>query len=220
MLSRLRRKFTYANVAASLALFLALGGGAYAASRLPKNSVGSRQIAKNSISSSKIKNGSLLAVDFKSGQLPAGARGATGAAGPAGPLLDTLPSGKTLFGTYAILGKAASGTNDREAAAVSFQFPLAAAPARSVVVPSGAANPDPTNCPGTPSAPAATPGTLCAYEGVKVNTSGTKLCAVAASGGCGAGAGGTADRFGSSVETFAASDGIYLTSGTWAVTAP
>ena len=32
----LRRHLTYANVAASLALFLALGGAAYAATQLPK----------------------------------------------------------------------------------------------------------------------------------------------------------------------------------------
>jgi hypothetical protein len=216
---------TYANVMATLALFIALGGGAYAASKLPKNSVGPKQIKKDSITSSKIKNGSLLAADFKSGQLLRGATGAQGPKGdpgPGGPLLDTLPSGKTLFGTYAVLGKASvsSGIDDREAAPISFQFPLAAAPARSVLVPSGAANPDPTNCPGSPTAPAATAGTLCVYEGVKVNTTGTKLCAAAVSGTCGAGAAGTSDRFGSSVEAFAAADGVYLTSGTWAVTAP
>ena len=36
----LRRHLTYANVVASLALFLALGGAAYAATQLPQNSVG------------------------------------------------------------------------------------------------------------------------------------------------------------------------------------
>jgi hypothetical protein len=208
---------------ATLALFIALGGGAYAASKLPKNSVGPKQIKKDSITSSKIKNRSLLAVDFRSGQLPRGATGAQGPkgdTGPGGPLLDTLPSGKTLYGAYAILGHATGTTNDRSSASVSFQFPLAAAPTKSVLVPSGAANPDPTNCPGSPTAPAATAGTLCVYEGVKVNTTGTKLCAAAVSGTCGAGAAGTSDRFGSSVEAFAAADGVYLTSGTWAVTAP
>jgi hypothetical protein len=222
MLSKLRRKVTYANVVATLALFIALGGGAYASSKLAKNSVGSRQIQKNSITSSKIKNGSLLAADFKAGQLP---RGATGAQGPkgdtgaAGPLLDTLPSGKTLYGTYAILGDRSGSGNDRQAATISFQFPLTAAPTRAVFVPSGGSNPDATNCAGSATAPTATPGTLCVYEGVRVNTSSSKLCAVAATGGCGPSSG-TSDRFGTSVETFAAADGVYISSGTWAVTAP
>ena len=80
---------TYANVVATLALFIALGGSSYAALKLPANSVTSAQV----------KNGSLLKKDFKAGQLPKGAkgakgakgdkgapgdRGATGAAGPAG----------------------------------------------------------------------------------------------------------------------------------------
>jgi Collagen triple helix repeat (20 copies) len=67
----MRRHLTYANVVASLALFLALGGGAYAVTKLPKNSVTSAQV----------KNGSLLAKDFKKGQLK---RGAAGTAGPQG----------------------------------------------------------------------------------------------------------------------------------------
>src|SRR5258705_12135535 len=65
----MRRHLSYANVTATLALFVALGGGAYAATKLPANSVTSVQV----------KNGSLLAKDFKKGQLK------TGKAGPAGP---------------------------------------------------------------------------------------------------------------------------------------
>ena len=39
-MERLRNSVSYANVMATIAVFLALGGGAYAALRLPKNSVG------------------------------------------------------------------------------------------------------------------------------------------------------------------------------------
>lgn len=82
-MARFRRHVNYANVIATLALFLALGGGAYAAIKLPKNSVTTTQV----------KNGSLTAKDFKKGQLkgktgpqgPAGAPGAQGERGPAGP---------------------------------------------------------------------------------------------------------------------------------------
>lgn len=44
MKNRLRLKLTYANVIATIALFLALGGGAWAATAFPRNSVGSAQI--------------------------------------------------------------------------------------------------------------------------------------------------------------------------------
>src|SRR3954469_19546190 len=57
-----------------VALFVALSGGAYAATALPANSVGSTQV----------RNHSLMGVDFKAGQIPAGKRGAAGPAGPAG----------------------------------------------------------------------------------------------------------------------------------------
>jgi hypothetical protein len=63
---------SYANVTATVALVVALGGTSYAAIKLPKNSVTSVQV----------KDKSLLKKDFKTGQLPAGK---TGPAGPAGP---------------------------------------------------------------------------------------------------------------------------------------
>jgi hypothetical protein len=81
MWSKIRSSLTYANVIATLALFLALGGGAYAAFKLPKNSVGSKQLKTNAVNSSKVKNGSLLAGDFKAGQLPVGAQGVQGIQG-------------------------------------------------------------------------------------------------------------------------------------------
>jgi hypothetical protein len=82
---RIRRSFSYANVMATMAVFLALGGGAYAAIKLPKNSVGTKQIRKNAVVSSKVKNGSLLSKDFKAGQLPQGLKGDPGAKGDPGP---------------------------------------------------------------------------------------------------------------------------------------
>ena len=75
----------HATVVAYLALFIALGGSSYAATKLSRNAVKSTNIASNAVTSSKVKNGSLLAKDFKAGQLPKGAKGDQGAAGPAGP---------------------------------------------------------------------------------------------------------------------------------------
>lgn len=93
MFSRLRRHLTYANVMATVALFIALGGSSYAAVRLSANSVGSRQIkrdavkeseiAKSAVESEEVRNGSLRAVDFA--RLPVGARGEKGAVGARGP---------------------------------------------------------------------------------------------------------------------------------------
>lgn len=83
----IRRRVTYANVASTIALVIAISGGtAYAASHL----ITGKQIAKSTITAANIKSHSLLASNFKNGQIPAGAKGpmgpqgAQGAAGPAG----------------------------------------------------------------------------------------------------------------------------------------
>jgi hypothetical protein len=67
-----------------LALFVALGGTSYAATKLPAASVGSRQLAPNAVTSSKVKDGSLLAKDFRKGQLLSGAAGPVGLSGAKG----------------------------------------------------------------------------------------------------------------------------------------
>ncbi len=56
MVHRNRLRPTYASVTATLALFIALGGGAYAATALPANSVGPKQIKKNAVERSKLKS--------------------------------------------------------------------------------------------------------------------------------------------------------------------
>ncbi len=83
----MRPRATYANVTATLALVVALGGGAYAATALPKNSVGAAQLKKDAVTSVAVKDRSLLARDFKAGQLPAGPQGPAGAAGTAGDVV-------------------------------------------------------------------------------------------------------------------------------------
>jgi hypothetical protein len=85
MLSQVRSRLSYANVMATVAVFLALGGGAYAAIKLPKDSVKAKQIAKGAVRSSEVKNRSLLPADFKARSLPAGQRGPQGEPGKPGP---------------------------------------------------------------------------------------------------------------------------------------
>lgn len=93
----LRPRLTYANVVATLALVLALGGGTvYAAVKLGKNEVKSKNIAKgavkgsdlskNAVTSPKVKNGSIEAGDLAAGVIPQIAANVTGTAtgGPQG----------------------------------------------------------------------------------------------------------------------------------------
>lgn len=75
MLARLRQRLTYANVMATIAVFIALGGSGYAAVTLKRNSVKGKHIAKNAVTSAKVKNRSLKRKDFASGQLPKGLPG-------------------------------------------------------------------------------------------------------------------------------------------------
>jgi hypothetical protein len=59
MLARMRSGVTYANAMATIALFVALGGGAYASIVLPASSVGTTQLKKNAVTTKKIKNGAV-----------------------------------------------------------------------------------------------------------------------------------------------------------------
>ena len=101
-MKRLRERVTYANVIATVALFVALGGTAYAAVKLPKNSVGAKQLKKNSVTGAKVKNGSLTGADIKSstlGQVPSAANAANAASLGGLPSSAFAASSHSLFGT-------------------------------------------------------------------------------------------------------------------------
>ena len=113
-MKHIRTRLTYANVMSSIAVFLVLGGAAFAAVQLPKNSVGTKQLQKEAVSLAKIKKSAQTALKGQTGPTgPAGATGATGAAGPAGPKGATGPEGPrgTAVGYAHIL---ANGTLDTE----------------------------------------------------------------------------------------------------------
>ena len=86
MSRRIRNRLTYANVIATLALFVALGGSSYAALKLPRNSVGSQQIRTGAVASSEVKDRSLRLQDISkpARESLAGKQGPPGAQGPAG----------------------------------------------------------------------------------------------------------------------------------------
>jgi hypothetical protein len=69
-----RKRLTYANVVATLALFLALGGASYAAIRvgsgsIVNNSVRTQDLRNNDVRSRDIRNGAILGRDVGANQL-------------------------------------------------------------------------------------------------------------------------------------------------------
>jgi hypothetical protein len=62
-----RPRLTYANVVASLALFAALGGVSYAATTLPKGSVGPDQIQAEAVRTGKVADDAVTAVKLAQG---------------------------------------------------------------------------------------------------------------------------------------------------------
>jgi hypothetical protein len=108
----LRSRLTYANVAATTALFLAVGGGTvYAAFNLGKNDVHSKNIApkavktsdlaKNAVTSPKIKDGSVQPADLAAGVMAGLSSDVTGSAtgGPRGGVNANTTTPLTLTGT-------------------------------------------------------------------------------------------------------------------------
>jgi hypothetical protein len=80
-MKRLHGKLTYSNVVSTLCLFLLLGGGAaYATTKLPKNSVGTKQLRRGAVTPKKLSKAAKATLTG-----PAGPKGATGDAGPPGP---------------------------------------------------------------------------------------------------------------------------------------
>ena len=84
MMHQLRDRLTYANVMATVAVFVALGGTSYAAITLPRNSVGSTQIRSSAVGSSEVRNRSLGVTDL-SRVARASLRGQEGPRGLQGP---------------------------------------------------------------------------------------------------------------------------------------
>jgi hypothetical protein len=219
---RHRRHLTYANVMASAAVFIALGGSSYAAVVLSKDSVRSRHIAdgqvkradlaRNAVTSRAVKDGALLARDFRAGQLPAGAAGPQGPQGAKGdPGRDftpqtVLPPGALLVGHWAVGG----GAGDWMGTSVNFRIPLAAAVpgANAHHIEGTAFTPE---CPATEDA---APGHLCVYT---KETGGTSTFSAIYHNLPDSTAGASREGFNL---FFSATANLSYRSGTWAVRAP
>ncbi len=69
-MKRVRAHLTYANVMSTIAVFLLLGGGAaLAASKLGKNTVGTKQIKNGAVTTAKIRKGTITGTQVKNGSL-------------------------------------------------------------------------------------------------------------------------------------------------------
>jgi hypothetical protein len=218
---RVTRHLSYANVMATIGVFIALGGASYAAVALPAGSVGPKQLKKsavagskikrNAISSGKVKDGSLQRGDFASGTLlegpqglqgpkgDPGAQGPKGDPGEPGPFPGALPSGKTVRGAFDVEGVAGAGpavvTGD-----VSYLYDI---PGQHFVhyVQKGTTNP---SCPGAEPASAA-PGHTCVYEQYVIGTNSRGINFPA--------------RSGLGIYAVASTSGAFGVRGTWAATA-
>jgi hypothetical protein len=98
----MKDRLTYANVTATLALFVALGGSSYAAVTLPRNSVGSPQLKTNSVGAAEIKRKAVRSSEISDRSIRLrdiskstrnALHGQTGPAGPPGPtFFETIDS--------------------------------------------------------------------------------------------------------------------------------
>jgi hypothetical protein len=223
---------------ATLALFVALGGGAYA-SLLGKNSVKSRHIAPNAVKAQEIARGAVGESELRNGVVTAGKlapgvavegpRGPEGARGPEGEpgssVFDaSIPSGKTIAGQW-LLNKFGIPVDQFVRESISFLLPApepiadarfgAAAFAGSI----SDAEEDP-ECDGAAAAPTAPPGKLCFYvNAVNVGVAANSLAAFT---GIIDGGSGFLARSGGFVRATSsgAANGQIDVRGAWAYTAP
>jgi hypothetical protein len=225
--ARLKRHGSYANVVATIALFVALGGTSVAALR-----VGSAQIRDNSVRSVDLRNNDVRSKDVRDGTLTGrdihdGAITGSDLAGEslgsrsvgdlhrsdfapgelADPLPQTLPSGRTLTGVFSVAVTGGPGVGRTP---ITFALPL---PAEPDVTYLESGTPPTPECPGSAASPTAARGRLCVYESAHFGVSNVRGVFHPVNG----------DNFASSrfgTIAFINGQADAATRGTWAVTAP
>src|ERR1700761_259413 len=164
-----RKRLTYANVMSSIAVFLVLGGAtAFAASQLEKESVGANQLKKGAVTPAKLSSASKKTLTGATGPTgrtgPAGPQGAKGdrgekgLTGEPGPFPSALPSGKSVYGAFEMLGTA-TAASQAFGGDVSYTYLIPGQTA--IYVKEGTTNP---TCTGSYENPSAPPGYTCLYE--------------------------------------------------------
>jgi hypothetical protein len=229
VLKRLRSKLTYANVMATIAIFFVLTGIGFAVAKLPKKSVGTKQLKNNAVTSKKIHKDAVNASKIKTGAVGRSeiASGAVSTseisnqavtrskiADSAIPLLGTLRSGQTLRGMFDIGDTGAAGSATTVGGS-SFQFPLnntPSAPQTNVLDLQANPGANTAACPGVSGGNVQTPnaasGQLCVYITGKTNLDTTPVTILNTS------------RLGFGLQVKSNAAGAYEATGFWAVTAP
>jgi hypothetical protein len=154
------RRLGFANVISLTALFFALTGGAYAATQLANNSVGTKQLKNGAVTLKKISHSAQHALH--------GAKGDKGDKGDPGTSVFTsaIPSGTTIAGAWGgryIAPQLAFNNSYLISTSFPVKAPVALSDTDVNAAPDAAAgDPDPT-CTGSASNPTAPPGKVCIY---------------------------------------------------------
>lgn len=170
--------------------------------KLGNGSVIARSIKNGVVTTNKLTNEAVTTAKLGKGSVTLGKLGDEVA-----PLLGTLRSGQTVRGVFDV-GSTVGAAEDTARSAVSFQFPLLAAPAVTVLQPGETT----ANCAGLGGGgqtPQATAGNLCVYITEKANLDGTPPLVAENN-----------TRLGFGLAAKAKTTGPYFAYGQWAVTAP
>lgn len=92
MSRRITDHLTYANVVSTICLFLLLGGAAYAATKLSKDSVGSKQIRNGQVKSADVADDGLSGADVDEASLGAVLKATSAGTAASAELLDGIDS--------------------------------------------------------------------------------------------------------------------------------
>lgn len=201
----MRKHLTYANVMATIAVFLALGGTTIAIS-LPKKSVGPKQLKKNAVRERHLQPGAVSTDKLAEGAVTTGKLGDAAVTeakiNPSAiPLLGTLRSDQTLRGSFNP-GGYATVAEDNTKQGVSYIFPLPSPTPSTVIGLNDATTP---NCPSR-NPPQAAVGRLCIYVNGVTNVEGNTVSAENNS------------AYGFGIRADATAAGNYGATGVWAVT--
>ncbi len=131
-MSRIRPHLSYANVMATVAVFIALGGTSYAVSQLPRNSVGASQIRAGAIGKSELRAAAVRSrqvkdrsiglrdISLSARQSLRGQQGTIGPTGPQGPPAATFAAAARATGEY-VRSRGVQGTFAAHGAAGQYE---------------------------------------------------------------------------------------------------
>lgn len=216
----LRERLTYANVVSTLCLFIVLGGAAYAATALPANSVGTRQLQDEAVTGKKISKRTLRELVKVAGRFvhapigragPAGARGEIGPAGKNALFGETIAAGSTVTGNWNIYDPSTEASI-QQTEALPAPAPVALTDEKVNFQAVAVANDKDESCSGDAVTPTAPPGKVCIYPGYG-------LFSVGALRGEGLHIGSSYSKVGFTISDGATSS-TGTAGGTWAYTAP